>query len=211
MRHGTSPGSHPQNPDANVGSHTTVSVEDADYKTDMHSLIANIHKIDGEWTRKRRDLSMAVAKSRTNASTKDSVPQQQLESIIKQVDAWNLHLSEIEKKHVTGVRISHSDQVQCKTIINEILKKAKKGNQVKLHILPLHCFAVDHSRKRLCALLLRRTCFPAQSDKSAIKRPSDNTVDGHRAECSFCFIHLLPYARNASLTPTTCSLNTLCS
>ena len=104
---------------------------DVDYESNMHTLISNIHKADGEWGRKRRELTMAIAKSAHNKATANTPAQATLQSNVARADEINATLAELERRHVTGEIIDHNQQNEAKRSMTELMQIAKESNKIK--------------------------------------------------------------------------------
>lgn len=104
---------------------------DIDYENNMSTLITNIHKADGEWSRKRRDLNMAIARCTMNSATANTPAQFQLQNNVDQADGIATELSELERRHVTGHLISHTEQNEAKKKMTDLLQITKDSNKIK--------------------------------------------------------------------------------
>ena len=121
---------------------STQPIDDQEYQTAMATLVQSIHKHSSEWRRKQREFTMAVTRFQNNPNTNGSDPLRKLSQILTKGDDIDHTLQNVEAQHVINEKVSHDQQVECKTYMTELVGLAKSGNAIKLTL-------------RGCILLLR--------------------------------------------------------
>ena len=105
-------------------------LQDQEYKDNMTTLIANIHKANGDWNRKLREFSITIARCNKNTNTVNT-------PLLKELTKWNdqgkkldAALSSLETKHATGVYVDTTEQVEAKKSIAQLLSVAKEATKI---------------------------------------------------------------------------------
>ena len=98
----------------------------------MQSLVANIHKANGEWNRKSREFTITVARCNMNPNTANTPLLKELTSWTQKGDALDHGLASLESKHAIGVYVDITEQVEAKKAITQLTKIAKDATKVKL-------------------------------------------------------------------------------
>ena len=118
-------------------------IEKEEYDKRMQSVIPLLHKVNGEWNRKAREFTLAVAKSGLNAMTKGSSTEKTLQIVIDKGNVKCSKMYEVEVMHATGQQVSVSRIQELKANSDDVYELIKTGNKLKL---------------TLWGLLLRRRC-----------------------------------------------------
>ena len=116
-------------------------LEDTEYKDNMQILIANIHKANGDWNRKCRELSVTIARCNHTASTANTPLLKELVKWIDKGKKLDEALSAVETKHATGVYVDNTEQLETKKQIASLTTCAKEAMKIKLLMRGvLYCF-----------------------------------------------------------------------
>ena len=108
------------------------AVELEDYEKRMNALLAQIHKVGGEWNRKSREFNLAVVKSKHNKMTAGSQVQIALEEVIEHGNEKVKKIDNVETMYHTGKFIEASEVQDAKGEADEIYELIKHGNKLKL-------------------------------------------------------------------------------
>ena len=110
----------------------TTHLEDAEYIAAMQTLVVNIHKSNTDWNKKSREIHIAAAKCKGHAHTRDSALLHQMVELNKMGDKLDKSLASVEEKHVMGIFIDITEQVQCRQTMAELTKIATDASKIKL-------------------------------------------------------------------------------
>ena len=109
-----------------------IQMDREEYEKKMTSLIASVHKVSGEWNRKGREFTMAVAKSSCNHLTSESAVEAALQSTVKQGEEMVKQMDKVETDWAKGIDVDYNTQIYIKKKVDDVYDLIKSGNKLKL-------------------------------------------------------------------------------
>ena len=142
---------------------TKTDVQDREeYEKKMAGLIAMVHKVNGEWNRKGREFTIAVAKSSCNHLTAGSAVEAALQTAVKTGDEMVKIMDKVETDYAKAIDVDYKTQNEMKKNVDKVYDLIKSGNKLKLTMRGF-CFTamyVDYWSLKICFATLDRIRCP---------------------------------------------------
>ena len=106
-------------------------INDPSHQKAMTGMLQSMNKAYANWSKKKREFSLAVTKSKASKATNGSTLEVRLEEIITEGDAKYAKMQSIEQKYVLNQLIDQSEQLAVTTLIDKLSTLAKNGDKTK--------------------------------------------------------------------------------
>ena len=109
-----------------------IQMDRDEYEKKMANLISLVHKVSGEWNRKGREFTIAVAKSSCNNLTTGSAVEAALQKAVVSGEGLMEGMDKIETDYAKGNDVSYKVQAQIKQDVDSVYEIIKSANKLKL-------------------------------------------------------------------------------
>ena len=107
------------------------SVEKEESEKRMQNAVQIVHKLNGEWNRKKREFNLVVAKSSLNKFTMGSAVESTLKNIIKEGTELADGMDEIETLYAIGKVVDTKRLQDMKDDADKVYTLIRSGNKMK--------------------------------------------------------------------------------
>ena len=109
-----------------------IQMDREDHEKKMSGLIAMVHKVSGEWNRKGKEFTIAVARSSCNNLTAGSAVEAALQHANTEGEELIRKMDKVETEYVKDIHVNYTTQTEIKQDVDSVYDIIKRGNKLKL-------------------------------------------------------------------------------
>ena len=125
-------------------------VTDEAYEGAMTTLVQAIHKSNGEWGKKSRELTLLCTKLKSNAMTRDSEVLKNLQDLMNDAKKYDAYTQSIEEKFALAQFVDSHEQSLAKKRIAQVQGITKECAKIKLQMPSINYGKRIRSMRYMC-------------------------------------------------------------